>query len=228
MSRENAPITEAQLEEELRAAARATEVPPGFRDELMGKLHVRAAPRRKRWPLLFTVAIAAPAFAAALFFLIPVAPEPFTGNEYGIRGETEVAHAPVALRVFEVKPGAKPRLVLDSIRQSSGLLFAYSMSLDTEFSWIAILALDAAGGIHRLIPGEDAGSRASVAAKRSEEFVSIRDGVRPSFAPGPAKIVAVFSRRALGFDRLQEWLADGATGELPDAAIRALNVDVRP
>ncbi len=221
----------AALERDLRALAQNEPVPPGFRSNVLRAID-RAEHRRAPWAR-FALPTTAGFAVAASALILWIAVQPSAGTEqrqeYAVRGSAD-EHIPVAFRIFELKAGASsPKLVYDSVERSSGWLFAYSNPRSAGFRWLTIVAHDESGSLQRLIPAPSAGTSASFAIDEVEGFESIHEGVRPVFAPGSIRVVAVFSSRVVSLDALSQWLRHGAVGEIAGAgrsAARIMHVEV--
>lgn len=222
----------AEIDRQSRERARRNERPWSF------------SPRfrwRWRWPAAMTGLVAAGATALLLFV---ARPENRAGDELAVLDEAAgmraksagpgAAGAPerwAGISAYRVAGGRAPERLGGRMSSDDGLLFAYTNLGPRPFTHLMVFAVDASGQVRWFHPAyQQAGTNPASIPIQANANVPLAEVVSHPFAPGPATVHALFSRRPLRVQEVEAWLArrpaaNGAT-PWPDSYRHTLSTSI--
>lgn len=185
------------------------------------------------------------ALAAVGLFLVPFNAPSTREDVFFARGvEVPDGSRRVGFEIFAHEGGApKASRKLDNgsdVRREDGLSFVI-YNREHEADWLFLFAADAAGEIHWFYPSDASSAESSaytpLSAFSSRDVFPLPEGVLlTDFPPGPARVVAVFSKIVLPVEDIEEAIRKQAPGKQalenlgspnhPEVTIRTMTLNV--
>jgi hypothetical protein len=112
------------------------------------------------------------------------------------------------ISAYRVAGGRAPERLGGRISPDDGLLFTYTNLGPRPFTHLMIFAVDASGQVRWFHPAyQEAGTNPASIPIQTNANVPLAEVVSHPFAPGPAVVHALFSRRPVHVREVEAWIA---------------------